>query len=787
MKLRKRTIWRGLALLALVILIAGLLAPHLTVNRLARRVRESLETALGREVELGEVRLNLFTGPGFSVTRVVIREDPRIGLEPVAYIASLEARVRFRSLWAGRLEFSNLRLSEPSINLTKPAFGAWNFEPLLTRTVGAAAQAGPRFPSIQVRGGRINFKFGEVKSAYYLTDPEVDISPPATPEGDWRIRFSGEPARTDRPARGFGRFSGRGRWHPDPRTGGHFELTLALENSPLGELTALLHGHDVGVHGRVSSTATLSGSAPTLKITGRLEIRDIHRWDLLPPRGEGWRLDYRGRLDLAAQGLELETFSPAEAAPPLVFRVRTSDYLSQPRWGGLAFLNKLPLAPLVEVARHMGVALSPAVAAEGEVTGVLSYSPESGLQGKVIVPEAAVRTAETKGFRLRRAEVIFEQDRARLLPAAALMADNGTATLEGECSLSTGELEGSLQGGPLRIADLSSVAGALLGPLPLLEHSTEGAWRGRLNYRGRPGQPAEWTGAFEVVEARVELPDLAEPLAIQRARAVLRDGGAVIDRLEARAGRIEFQGQYRYWPKAARPHQIQLSLPRLEAGELERVLAPALRRSEGLLARTLGLGRARVPPWLAQRQVEGAVEAGSVWLGALPGEKLRARLRWEGARLELRDLEARLGGGSLRGKLEVDLSRAEPSFRLAAQLRGIAWSAGYWEAEGVIESQGTGVELWRNLRAESSFSGRSARLGPEAAVKTVSGALQLRVVRNAPHLRLSDLEADLGEEVLRGEGATQEDGRLHLVLSDGRRTLRATATLVPFQLTWQRP
>ena len=72
-------------------------------------------------------------------------------------------------------------------------------------------------------------------------------------------------------------------------------------------------------------------------------------------------------------------------------------------------------------------------------------------------------------------------------------------------------------------------------------------------------------------------------------------------------------------------------------------------------------------------------------------------------------------------------------------------------------------------------------------MKTVSGSLQLTVVRSAPRLRLSDLEADLGDEVLRGEGATQEDGRLHLLLSDGRRNLRATATLVPFQLTWQRP
>ena len=780
MRLRKKTVWRLLALLALVILAAGLLAPHLSVNRFARRVRESLETALGRQVELGEVHLNLFTGPGFSVSRVVIHEDPRFSQEPLAYIGSLEARIRFRSLWAGRLEFSNLRLSEPSINLAKTASGEWNFEPLLSRAVGAAAQAGPRFPNLQVRGGRINFKFGDLKSVYYLTDPELDISPPAGPEGDWRMRFSGEPARTDRPALGFGRFSGRGRWRPDPRTGGNLALALELENSPISELIALLHGHDIGVHGRVSSSATLSGPASALEIGGRLQIQDLYRWNLLPPRGEGWRVDYRGRLDLVTQRLELETFSPSEPAPPLAFRVRARDYLSQPRWGALATLDKLPLAPLVEVARHMGVALPARLVAEGDLTGVVGYSPETGLQGRVACPEAALKTAEAAGLRLRRAEVVLERDRARLLPATVSAAANHTATLQGEFSFSTQVLEGSLQSGPMRIADLTSLASAMLGPVPLLEHSKQGSWQGRLNYRGRAGQPLEWDGTLELSEVRLEMPGFNERFEIQQARAMLREGGALLDRIEARVGGIEIQGQYRYLPKAARPHQVQFFIPKLDVAELERLLLSTLRRPEGLLARTMRLGRARdLPSWLAERQVEGAVEIGSLRMGELAAQKLRARLRWDGAQVEVHDLEVRFGAGSVRGKLAVDLRRAVPAYRFTAQLRGISFSGGRWDGEGSFQTEGSGAELWRNLRAQAAFSGRALHLGPEAEVSAVSGNLQLTVARGVPRLRLTDLEAEVGEETLRGQGATDDDGRLHLELSDGRRTLRATATLDP--------
>src|SRR5512146_2036127 len=99
MKLSKRTVWRYLAILIVLLLAAGLAAPYLSADRFGRQIRQSLEQALGRTVEIGGVHLNLFNGPGFSVSGVVIQEDPAVSLEPFAYIASLEARVSFARLW----------------------------------------------------------------------------------------------------------------------------------------------------------------------------------------------------------------------------------------------------------------------------------------------------------------------------------------------------------------------------------------------------------------------------------------------------------------------------------------------------------------------------------------------------------------------------------------------------------------------------------------------------------------------------------------------------------------
>jgi hypothetical protein len=718
-----------------------------------------------------------------------------VGIEPFAYVESLEARVSFASLWTGRLEFSKLRLVNPQVNLVRPGSGAWNFQELLTRTAGAAP-AGVRLPVIQVRGGRINFKIGDAKSILYVTEALLDATPPSSMGGDWRLRFEGQPARTDRAGYDFGAFSARGRWRPDARTGGEVDLALDLEKSSLAELIRLVRGHAVGVDGQVSSQAQLSGPVSNIRITGRMQIGGIHRWDLLPPYGDNWQFDYQGRIDLVSQTLEVETApAPGAGAPPLSLRLRAADYLGVPVWGVLITLDGQPLAPFPQVGRQMGLALPRDLALDGNLSGVLGYSPAAGLQGKLVAVGTEVKMPGSPAIRLERADLLFEGGRVMLAPATFRLpvvqapgADSGRprsdqALLEAAYSWQDQELDTAIVTRSLSVPETGSAWARLLGAVPLIQNFRQGVWKGNLNYHQRGDLPGAWGGTMLVENTLIPLPGMAEPLELARARIVVRDGDATLDRISGRLGTIEWKGEYRYRPKAARPHQFHVSVAELDAAELERLLLPTLQRDESFLTRALRLGRSSIPDWLEAQHADGVLEIGSFALGDLRLANLRAHLLWDAANLETTEISARWGEGLCSGRLVANLRRAVPAYRLSGRLRAVKWMGGEWDGRGLLETSGTGADLARNLRLESTFKGRGVLLAPDTEFESVSGNCIFSVVGALPQLRCTDLRALLDEDVYQGQGSTGADGRLSFDLSSGAKQLHLTGTLSPFQLS----
>jgi hypothetical protein len=779
MRIPFRTVFKLTGAAVGLLLIAGIGAPYLTADRYGQRLRASLERALGRQVELGTVRFSVFKR-GFSVDTVIIHEDPSIGIEPVAYIerdGSFEVVPGIWSLLGGRFVIASIRMENASINLTKsgPAseWGRWNFASLVNRSTIRIA------PAIHVRNSRIHFKFGDTKSVFYLTETDLDISPSGAGGRDWRIVCSAKPARTDRPQQGLGSFTLKGHWYSALERA---DLDLQVDRTGLGEVTALLSGQEGGVHGTLSSRLHLAGPLNNIGITGRLGIEDVHRWDLLPTSGSGWPIDIRGRVDLIAQQIELHSSTAGNAPLPLAVHFRATDYLTQPHWAVAANWNRFPVAPIMELARHMGMQFPPNLQLGGSMDGAIGYSGQGSFQGELAFHDAALTIPGSPPVRFEQAQLVFDHGHARLAPALVKTADQDQARIEADYALDDETLDLTISAVAMRVASFR--AQVALGAVPWLEQIRSGQWSGELHYHRDPAKRG-WTGGLELSDAQIQVPGLADPLHISSARAQIDGARVVLDRIEAQAGTVAFTGEYRYEPGVPRPHKLRLRVREMDAADLEAELMPTLRRSSNLIARALGSGL--VPGWLREREVEGTLQIDDLLLAGWRLENVRARLLWDVARVQLAGIQAWLhqtkpDRAAITGELEIALRGPRPSYQLTAKVRGVAWQSGRLDAEGTLETFGTGAQLLTNLTSEGAFLGTSVDLGTFAPLRGVSGAYNLAWPQGIPRLRLTSLNLRTEDETYTGQGATQPDGRLVILLTNGTKEMRMSGSLAKLRV-----
>src|SRR5882757_9863285 len=197
---------RIIAAIAFLLLLGIFLPPQINGARFSKRLAAQLSSALGRQVKIGSVNFRLLPRPGFDLYDFEVLDDPAFSAEPLLMCGKVTADLRLTSLWQGRLEIANLKLTDdvapPSLNLVY-ARDHWNLESLLLRveqvptapTAKRSAEQRSRFPYIEASGGRINLKLGPEKKPYALTN--TDFAFWLAAEDTWHIRLEGHPVRTD--------------------------------------------------------------------------------------------------------------------------------------------------------------------------------------------------------------------------------------------------------------------------------------------------------------------------------------------------------------------------------------------------------------------------------------------------------------------------------------------------------------------------------------------------------------------------------------------------------------
>ena len=741
MKWVRRVLWTITGLIVIAVVV-----PYLPADILRPSIERAMQRGLGRKVTIiGGLRLTLFPGPfpqpGFTLDEVIIDEDPRAGIEPLAHVTSLGASVRVLSLFERKLEFSRLNLSDATINLVKTDAGPWNFQFLLENNPANSK----RIPAIRMRSGRVNFKFGDTKSVFYFNDADLDVAP--SRDGSVDLRFGGAPSRTDRSTQEFGRFFVRGTAAPDSR---RLDLRVELERSPLAETLRWMDPRGFDVHGTVALDAQLSGPPSHLDVSGQIQLDDVRRWDLIPDEMGAMKLGFGGTLDVRGEHLDLQTTADRSVSP-VVIRFRSWDFLKSPHWDAGVDLQQVPLATMLAVCRHMGATLPENLTAQGAVSGSITYNEPQGMQGRVVVRDASLSVpgAETDAAPVEApvATVDIAGRSINLESSSVHIGEKQSAEIEGSYDLDQPRsLDLKITTRGLSVASMRSFG---LEAIPLLEQTPQGTWRGWARYHG-----GDWSGESELQNARIALDGLAEPLLIKSASVSLNGRRVAVNRLQAKAGAIA------------------------DAVELARLFAPALIRDRSFLARTLRLGaNAPIPAWLKAIRAEGVVSIGSLTAGDLKLHDISAQVMWNGPSVRLSELSGSSEAADIAGDLGVDLRTGTPRYHFDGKAVNVAYKGGELDLEGVLDAEGEGADLLESARAEGTLRGRSILFAPDTEFRAVKARFEMQGGGAASRWKLSNVEVNQSGESLAGTGASQADGKLVLELSSRGRPLRYTGTL----------
>jgi hypothetical protein len=328
----------------------------------------------------------------------------------------------------------------------------------------------------------------------------------------------------------------------------------------------------------------------------------------------------------------------------------------------------------------------------------------------------------------------------------------------------------------ISVADMRSFG---LAGIPVLEQTAQGSWRGWARYRG-----GEWSGEYDLQNARFAVEGLAEPLRVQSASVKLSGKRASVSRLHARAGSIAFTGDYQWEPDAVRPHRFNIVISEADAAELARLLAPALARSQGFLARTLGFAPAPAPDWLRKRRADGVFSIGTLTVGEATAHIDKARLLWDAGVVRLMGVDAHTFAEdsdevAIAGDLEVGLQGRVPHFKFDGKVGAVPYKGGEIDFEGVLEADGLGSEILETARAQGRLRGRSLSFAPDAEFRTVTACFEMTGSAGGPLWKFGSMEAVQGSDTYTGSGVSQPDGKLVLDLSHAGRPARFVAGLAP--------
>ena len=656
-------------------------------TRLQRRLTARLETVFGRSVEVGSYDFSLWGGPTLEAHSVTFGEDPRFGHEYFLRADSLTVRLRWQSFFRGHMELGAIALESPSLNLVRNSEGDWNVAEWLPKSSGSAAPSASapavRFGRIDVTSGRINFKRGDEKLPFALTNVNGYMEPDRS--GRWTLNLEAAPARAAVLLQQAGTIRVSGHLGGTSSRLRPAVLDLAWEEASLSDLLHLAHGYDFGIRGDLGLLVHAETQGNNWALQGRAELRGLHRWDFAArPDNPAINVNAKMILYPLASGLDIteatieapHSFAradahfawPSSAEPQLA--AQDVSVAGSPTQFEIT-QSQLDLSDVLAWIRAFHSDVAPDVSLRGfaGVRAAFSAWPLHLTSAAGTIANAELASARLRvPAHLSQAQFRYDHEMFSLLPATVSYGSSDGA-IHVEAIAGAGQREFPvyhLSGNLTQVRDLVATAGALgwnisrgwdlAGPV-----RCDLRWQGaRFPWETQPIGTIEWGG--EPAGGSLLTPFLNQPVKQIRARAELKPGLRHIALTSADAFGARWTGTFERHDLAT-GWQFALSTDALSVADLDRWLNPRWRQS--FLDRMLPFLNSSSPANAVPENLraEGRITVEEFALAPVALHHLQSDVRIGGRHMEVSGAKAQFFGGTLEGSLDAQLTAA-PSYRL---------------------------------------------------------------------------------------------------------------------------
>ena len=759
-----------------IVLLLALFLVRPGAGRLRTRIVRSISLALGRQVDVGSVRLRLLPRPGFDLVNFVVHDDPAFSAEPLLRSEEVTANLRVSSLLRGRLEIARLSLTEPSINLVRNPEGHWNLENLVERaaktpvapTSKAKTEMRPGFPYIEADGGRINFKFGQEKKPYALT--EADFALWQDSENAWGMRLKARPLRTDFNLTDTGLINLNGSWQ---RAGSlretPLQFSLQWDRAQLGQVTKLAYGNDKGWRGSVKASATLTGTPADLTVDSSASVQDFRRYDIVG--GGALRLagQCRGHYSSVTR-----TLSNVACRAPVGDGAITVDGSIAGLAGFRVYdlvlvVQNVPIQSLVEFARHAKNDIPDDLVATGKLDANIKVRQPREANQTAIVWEGG---GGTLGFRLgselTNTELLLGRIPFAVSPGWDMQLNAKKMRGEDESEAGHSPAETHVDVGPFGLALGRQAPGVVRGWISRSGYSLliqgDAQVKRLLRLAKTVGLPApqpaadgvakidlqiagEWSafkapkavGKAQLHSIRAEVRGLNAPLEIGSATVVLAHDEITVQNITASVAGSKWSGSLLLPRQCVVPDicpvRFDLQADEIATDELNQLLNPHPGKRPWY--RFLSSAPRPGTSYLTSLHAIGKLTANRVAIHNLVTSRVSANVELEDGKLRLSDLRGDVLGGRHSGEWKADFTARPPVYSGSGTLERVAlgqlaeamhdgWVTGTAKATYRATTSGlSAVELFSSANATLQVEARDGLL-PHIALASGTGPLRMR-------------------------------------------------------------